>query len=276
MDVRRSSLDFTGHSLLAVFAHPDDESLASGGLLACCSALGAKVSLLCATRGELGIQAALGVETSSAATKLLGELREKELRAAATVLDIADLVLLDYKDGMLPWTDTKKLENDICNTIRRNKPSVVITFGTDGLYWHPDHIAIHHRTTAAVEALGKDAPALYYVTIPPGQMRRIVTHATHASSAIKNDTHKIFGITNADAFGSLAEPPSLIVQTGVYARKKLAAIKCHISQLDGSAFLHMNADDAPQLLDCEHYRLASIGSRLDSFIEDLSDPKSSK
>jgi LmbE family N-acetylglucosaminyl deacetylase len=73
---------------------------------------------------------------------------------------------------MLPWIDVGRLEADIQAVIRRTAPDVVITFGEDGLYWHPDHIAVHERTTAAVATLDDDVPALYYVTMPTGAMRR--------------------------------------------------------------------------------------------------------
>ena len=97
----------TGRSLLAVFAHPDDESLACGGLLARCAMLGAQVSLLCATRGE-------GARRIRPAQPLviggLGDIRARELEAAARILGVTDVVMLDYEDGMLPWVDAAKLE----------------------------------------------------------------------------------------------------------------------------------------------------------------------
>ena len=106
--------------------------------------------------------------------KAFGELRAQELGAACRALGVADLVLLDYEDGMLPWVDRGQLEADIRRAIHRFRPDVVITFDEDGLYWHPDHIAVHERTTAAVAAAGVDGPALYYVTMPPGGMRAVV------------------------------------------------------------------------------------------------------
>ena len=79
---------------------------------------------------------------------------------------------------MLPWLDAARLEADIEAAIRRRRPEAVITFDEDGLYGHPDHVAVHERTTAVVEALDDPAPALYYVTMPPGAMRAVVDHAT--------------------------------------------------------------------------------------------------
>ena len=163
--------DLRGRSLLAVFAHPDDESIACGGLLAWCAHLGADVALLCMTRGEHGRNAGSA-----------GRTRSRELRAAARTLGIGALTLLDHEDGMLPWLSADTLRSAIARAIRARRPEVVVTFDADGLYWHPDHVAVHELTTAAVAALGADAPALYYVTTPPGAMRRVAEHAARASS----------------------------------------------------------------------------------------------
>ena len=162
-------IDLRGRSLLAVFAHPDDESIACGGLLAWCAHLGADVSLLCMTRGEQG-QGAGDV----------GRTRSRELEAAARALGIGAVTLLEHADGMLPWLPADTARSDVARAIRACRPEIVITFDADGLYWHPDHIAVHERTTAAVVALGNAAPALYYVTTPPGSMRAVADHAAQA------------------------------------------------------------------------------------------------
>jgi len=255
--------DLNGRSLLAVFAHPDDESLACGGLLAWCAQLGVKVSLLCATRGERGPGSEPG----------LGETRTRELQAAARVLGISDLIQLDHPDGMLAWADASALEADIRDAIRRIRPEVVITFGEDGLYWHPDHVAIHESTTAAVAALdplNDVVPVLYYVTMPPGCMRAVVDHAvdivtTQGSGG--EPPRLILGIDEPDAFGALAEPPTLIVDASRFATRKLAAIKCHRTQLGDSALNLVAEGDAPRLLGTEHFRRAGTGSTGNAFIE---------
>lgn len=257
--------DLRGRSLLAVFAHPDDESLACGGLLAWCAELGARVSLLCATHGEDGPDAD--------APAALRETRARELQAAARVLGVSDLVVLDHPDGMLPWVDAAALEADILDAIRRVRPDVVITFGEDGLYWHQDHIAIHERTTAAVAALevmGDPAPALYYVTMPPHGMRAVVNHAedTAARQGSGGQAPRlILGIEDADAFGALAAAPTLVVDASAFAARKLAAIKCHRTQLADSALNLVAENDAPRLLGTEHFRRAEVGSGAAAFIE---------
>ena len=266
--------DLTGRALLAVFAHPDDESLSCGGLLTWCAELGVEVSLLCVTDGERGQEndeARIGPSCS------LGDTRAEELRAATRVLGVANLVQLHHEDGMLPWMDAGLLEADIGRAIRRLRPDVVITFGEDGLYWHPDHIAVHERTTAAVAALNDadDPPALYYVTMPPGAMRAVVNNAvdTLASGGTGGEPLSgVLGVADADAFGALAAAPTLVVETSAFATRKLAAIKCHRTQLGASALALVDEQDAPRLFGTEHYRRAEVGSRGDAFIERFASP----
>ena len=255
-----------GRSLLAVFAHPDDESLACGGLLAWCAQLGARVSLVCATHGELGPTSDPSVVDRGG----LREVRAQELHAAARVLGIADVVLLDYPDGFLPWVDANRLEADISGAIRRFRPDVVLTFGEDGLYWHPDHIAIHERTTAAVAALGDSAPALYYVTMPRGVMRAIVNTflATYRERGEPPPT-QVLGIVSIDAFGVGAEPPTLVIDVAAFADRKLAALRCHRTQTANDVLALMSDGDAERLLATEHFHRAPIHSGADAFIEQL-------
>jgi len=256
---RDESHAFDGLRLLAVFAHPDDESITCGGLLAACSARGAHVALLCLTRGEAG-------PSASADGTSLGARRAEELRAATTALGVADVQLLTHPDGMLPWTDSAGLDRDILDTIRRMNPDVVVTFGADGLYWHPDHIAVHERVTAVVASLGDDAPALYYATIPPGAMQAVFDRACARADARGDERpRQILGIAEVNAFGAHAEAPTLVIDVHAYAEAKLGALRHHASQLVNDALLLLAPEDAG-LLGIEHFHRA--GPR-DGFIERL-------
>ena len=261
-DVPAEPGNVAGHSILAIFPHPDDESVACGGLLAWCAQLGADLSLLCLTRGEHGQG---GGD--------LGSTRSQELGAAAQTLGINAITLLDHEDGMLPWVDVAKLESDIRTIIDRYRPEVVITFGDDGFYGHPDHVAAYERTTAVVTALGDRAPALYYVTAPPGSMRAIVDHAAtvlrQQGDAGTAPPNLILGVADADAFGAAAAPPTLVVDTGQFAVRKLAALACHVTQFHNSALAHVGEVDAARLLGTEHYHRADVGARGDTFIDQL-------
>jgi len=250
--------DLDGRSLLAVFAHPDDESLAAGGLLSWCAARGARVSLLCLSRGEAGGGADAGD---------LGAIRAAELREAASVLGLADCVLLSHPDGMLPWLEAGELERDVRTAIADCRPDAVVTFGEDGLYWHPDHVAVHEATRDAVFALGPSAPALYYVTMPPGQMEAVLAAAAPRLTA--SSRRDLLGIENAAAFGAAAAPPTLVLHTGPFAARKLAALRCHRTQVAGGPFDHLSAAEAETLLGVEYYRRADIGPAAPSFIDRL-------
>jgi N-acetyl-1-D-myo-inositol-2-amino-2-deoxy-alpha-D-glucopyranoside deacetylase len=254
--------DLDGRSLLAVFAHPDDESLAAGGLLAWCAARGARVALLCLSRGEAGSKSGVAGD--------LGDARGQELRHAAAALGLTEVALLQHPDGMLPWLEPGVLERDIRAAVLASRPEVVVTFGEDGLYWHPDHVAVHDATRAAVGALGPDAPALYYVTMPPGQMQAVLAAA--GPRLTPSSRRDILGIDDAAAFGAAAQPPTLVLHTGPFAARKLAALQCHRTQVAGGPFDQLSAADAEALLGVEHYRRADVGSTALAFIERLAMP----
>ncbi|HET6315650.1 MAG TPA: PIG-L family deacetylase, partial [Chloroflexota bacterium] len=131
---------------MAIFAHPDDESMGTGGTLARYAAEGVEVSLVTATRGERGW---FGPGRHPGFDKL-AERREKELRAAARVLGIKRVDFLNYIDGELDQAPPAQVIAQLVAHIRRVRPQVVVTFGHDGAYGHPDHIAISQLTTAAV------------------------------------------------------------------------------------------------------------------------------
>jgi LmbE family N-acetylglucosaminyl deacetylase len=152
--------------LMAVMAHPDDESLGVGGILAKYAAEGIETALVTATRGERGW---FGDEREYPGLEALGQRREAELRAAAEVLGIRSVDFLGYLDGELDQAHPAEVVAKIVGHLRRIKPDVVVTFGPDGSYGHPDHIAIAQCTTAAIiEAASADSlyerdPAPYRV-----------------------------------------------------------------------------------------------------------------
>lgn len=178
--------------LLAVLAHPDDESFGPGGTLALYASLGVSVHLVCATRGELGqsppkLQGHLS----------LADLREAELNCAASHLGLAQVHLLGYHDSGMPGSDREDQSNalsqaplpevveKVTQIMRQIRPQVVITFDPIGGYYHPDHVAIHHATLQSFRAAGdadyvKDGlppyqpQKLYYHTFPRRYMRTLV------------------------------------------------------------------------------------------------------
>lgn len=140
-------------TLMAVLAHPDDESLGFGGTLAKYAAEGVDVRIVTATRGDGGrFRTHRPGEPGHPGREALGAIREAELRAAVTALGIASLTLLDYQDQQLDRADVREAVARIAREMRRARPDVVLTFGPDGAYGHPDHIAISQLAAAAIVA----------------------------------------------------------------------------------------------------------------------------
>lgn len=148
---------------MCVLAHPDDESLGTGGTLATYAADGVETYLVTATRGERG---RFGDGGEQPGPDIVGATREAELRAAARELGVREVSLLGFPDGALDAVDPLRAQGAIVEQLRRVRPHVVVTFGPEGAYGHPDHIAISQLTTAAVvRAAGGESPVskLYYI-----------------------------------------------------------------------------------------------------------------
>jgi N-acetylglucosamine malate deacetylase 2 len=254
-----------GRTILAVFAHPDDESIACGGTLARAADAGARVVLICATRGERG-------STSDPALVPdgdLGRVRVEELRAAAEALGIADLIVCAHPDGDLRWADVPEQHAEIVMALRRFRPDAVITFGEDGLYWHLDHIGVHERTYTALQSLGADAPPLYYVTMPKGAVRAMVDEARAKGGA---PDASFWGI-EPDAFGDAAQPCTLVVDVRAWAGRKLAALRCHRTQMGArNPIAWLDVAGVRRWLGAEHFRRAAVGFGGGSVLDLLGQP----
>src|SRR6187399_3113110 len=133
--------------LMCILAHPDDESLGMGGTLAKYAREGIHTHLITATRGERG---RFGDAAVRPELHVVGATREAELRAAAKELSIRSVDFLDYIDGDLDRADPIEVQGKIAAHIRRIRPHVVATFGPEGAYGHPDHIAISQCAGAAL------------------------------------------------------------------------------------------------------------------------------
>jgi LmbE family N-acetylglucosaminyl deacetylase len=243
-----SENSLAGRTVLAIFAHPDDESLACGGTLARLSDAGARVVLLCASRGRKGAVS----DPALVSDGDLGRVRAEELQQAAKVLGVADVVILDHPDGDLRWADAPAFDTEIMSAIRDYRADAIITFDDDGLYWHLDHIGIHERTWDAVEALGSDAPSLYFVTIPNGVMRQVFDAAINMGW-----TQPGVGpwAIVPDAFGLHAKPPTVVVDVRDWVPRKVAAVLCHRTQMGAdNPLVRLGPDDARRWLGTEQFR----------------------
>jgi LmbE family N-acetylglucosaminyl deacetylase len=124
--------------MLAIFAHPDDESFTAGGMLAKYAHEGVRVVLLCLTRGETGIP--------GMPPKFAGPIRTSEMRRAEEQLGI-ETYIYSYNDGELARMDTGLLLETISTWIDMVQPQVIVTFGLEGASGHPDHIVVSKLVT---------------------------------------------------------------------------------------------------------------------------------
>jgi LmbE family N-acetylglucosaminyl deacetylase len=256
-----TALPLAGRTVLGVFAHPDDESLACGGTLARLADAGARVVVLCASRGELGSCS----DPSLVPDGDLGLVRSRELRDAAAVLGVSDVILLDHHDGDLRWDKVPELHAEIVMMLERYRPDAVITFAEDGLYWHLDHIGVHERTYTAVLSLGAAAPPLYYVTMRHGAMREVV-EAAHAKGGAPADS-SFWGIT-PDAFGVSAAPPGFVIDVREWVPRKLAALRCHRTQMGPkNPLAWIDEDEARRWLGHEQFRRSPLDATGDPILE---------
>jgi LmbE family N-acetylglucosaminyl deacetylase len=258
------TLPLAGRTVLCIFAHPDDESLACGGTLARLADGGARVIVICASRGEAGsvCDPSLVPDGDS-----LGYVRARELRDAAAILGVTEVILLDHPDGNLRWAHVPELHAEIVLMLERYRPDAVITFAEDGLYWHLDHIGVHERTYTAVLSLGAAAPPLYYVTMPEGIMLRVVA-AAHAKNGAPPDS-SLWGIA-ADAFGHCAKPPTFVVDVRAWVPRKLAALRCHRTQIGPrNPIAWISDDEASLLLGLEQFRRSPLDTTGDLILEHL-------
>jgi len=226
--------------LLAVLAHPDDESLGVGGTLARYASRGVDVFLVTATRGDAGrFRGHRPGSSQHPGKEALAAIREAELRAAAAVLGVREVVLLGYPDRQLDVADPREVVGRIVGELRRFRPDVVVTFGPDGAYGHPDHVAISQFTTAAVVAAADGAfaseppdarPAhsvskLYYVAWP---------EATWSAyqAAVKTLSSTVDGVErHATPWPDWAI--TTVVDTSDVWPVVSRAVSCHESQLAG-------------------------------------------
>jgi LmbE family N-acetylglucosaminyl deacetylase len=233
--------------LMAVLAHPDDESLGFGGTLATYASRGVGVHVLTATRGEGGRYGEFRPgQPGHPGTTALAGIREGELRAAAAVLGVREVSLLDYRDQGLDRAEPREVVRAIAAHLTRVRPDVVLTFGPDGAYGHPDHVAISQFTSAAIVAAAgagagpePDHPhvvsKLYYIAWPSSTWDAY-------QAAFKTLVSTVDGVERR------AVPwPDWAITTEIDTRSVsatvLRAVSCHVSQVSVYERLHnLSAD----------------------------------
>lgn len=253
-----------GRVLLAIFPHPDDESYTAAGTMAKAAAAGADVYLLCATRGESGQI----LDPALATPESLGAVREQELRNACVALGIQPPLFLDYLDGGLSTVDLPEAVGRIVRVIRALRPNVVVTMGEDGVYGHPDHVALHKLVTPAFRSAagGSRFPDEEFGT--PHQPDRLFWTA-YPRGHFRPVWERLLSSDLADGIRQI-DPENLGVDETLFhaaidvrdmRERKLTAMRAHRTQIkDGDPLTIFPPGILDELLDTERFTLA-LGDR---------------
>lgn len=258
--------------LMVVFGHPDDESFTCGGAMALYASRGVPVHIVCATRGEVGEIS----DPKLATPETLGQVREQELRKAASVVGARDVTFLGYRDSGMRGTpensDPRSLHQapparvveQLVAAIRRLKPGVIITFDESGGYGHPDHVAIHFHTTAAYWAAGRrdcfpehfarglepwQTPKLYYTAAPRSFWQGMVQAAIAAGMEPPPFLRRRSLLGTPDEYVTARLDVSAFVET------KQQAVLAHATQIQPTnPFTNLSRDLRTQYQGVEHFQ----------------------
>jgi LmbE family N-acetylglucosaminyl deacetylase len=222
-----SSPRLDGRTVVVVHAHPDDEAIFTGATIRRLADRGARVVLVTATAGEMGTPRTplpRGVDLAS--------VRRREVEAAAELLGVARLVLLGRRDSGLPgWTSTSHpqalvqadlggLSRTVAALVEAERAEAVVAYDADGVYGHPDHIAVH--------LIGRHAAALagvtsYEATVDREHLHFAGTHLLDDASGRRN-----YGRVTAEITTAVAATPREL-------DAKRAAMLAHASQIGPEA-----------------------------------------
>ncbi|KUO95001.1 PIG-L family deacetylase [Ferroacidibacillus organovorans] len=211
--------------VIAVLAHPDDETFICGGILARYAAHGADVTLVCATLGEMGRR--MGIPPVGD-RESIGLIRERELEEAANALNLSRIRLLGYRDKTLEIISRDKLVSELVAFFEEIKPTVVLTFHPER-GGHPDHCAIGEAATIAAKHYDqqKESFEFYYITFASGGKQQ----ETFRDMKLTYETHDI----------------------SAYLQQKLAAFRAHRTQSGLHRALWGSAKQAKQSLSAKEF-----------------------
>ena len=218
--MEQSKISNNGLSLLAVYAHPDDEAFVPGGTIAKYTHEGVRITLVCATKGEAGM---LGNPQVSERVSL-GECRTEELTSSCKVLGIDRLCCWDFSDSKLSTYPHRLVEGRIVEIIRLVTSQVVITFGYEGITGHPGHAAISHFATDAFFSAGQAEkyPELTGDDLKVYQPNKLY-YSVLPKRVAESLTHKIQSVEDTEI--------TTIIDVSHFTHLKNDALFCHRTQL---------------------------------------------
>ena len=237
-------------TLLAVHAHPDDEAISTGGILALYADRGVRTVVVTCTDGALGV----GDDRVEVA-----RVRRVELENSCTHLGVSELVLLGYGDSGMAGAASNadrgafmnmpvgRVAARLASLLDQHRPDVVVTYPADGGYGHPDHIHAHRATVAAVRDV-QGVPKLYF-TARTDAFRRRMQRVRDKLVASAEGAPRPPLRTPATAAADI----TTVVDTSSTLVRRRAALASHGSQLDGTHWLDMPDADFAALFDTETY-----------------------
>ena len=266
--MNQSASDNHQLTLLAVHAHPDDECISTGGVLAKYSADGVRTVLTYCTRGEAGD--ILNPEFVSPEPGMgMTEIRAIELEKALKILEVGSVNFLGYRDSGMAGTpenrhpqafaraDKQEATARLVNIIRRIRPQVIVTYNEKGTYLHPDHIMANRITQRAVKASGDrdyksgedlepwQPSRLYYTAIPLERIRRM--HRIYIEQGEEPDF-------DPEVLGTSEEKISAVIDVRKFLARKLEALNCHQSQMNPNGiFRRMPEKLREEAMGYEHF-----------------------
>jgi N-acetyl-1-D-myo-inositol-2-amino-2-deoxy-alpha-D-glucopyranoside deacetylase len=248
-------------TLLLVHAHPDDECVATGGVMLRAHHDGHRVVLVTATRGEEG---EIHNMDEAEIRPRLGEVRTEELRRSAEILGVDRQEFLGYRDSGMAGTPSNddprsfhmahlaEAAERLAQIMREERPDVVVTYTPDGTYGHPDHIKAHHTTIAALDLLEEEGwqPAKAYLhAIPRSFIERMQERAAELGIQRGEIPNRILGIPD--------EEITTVVDVRDLVERKRASFAAHVSQNDpNSPFATMAAQMFESAFGTERFVLA--------------------
>ncbi len=245
------------NGLLAIFAHPDDETFGVGATMARYAAKGIPVTMACATRGEVG-EIAPG---SDATPENLMLYRAQELRDAMAILGVDDVRFFGFRDSGMQGTEDNEDPRAFMNAhadgvvhlmvrlIRELKPAVVVTWDKSGGYGHPDHVACHHHATAAFHAAADpskyptsgqpwQAKALFYTSIPIDEFMKMAAELRERGIELGGPTED-----DTDMMQLERVPVNCKIDVSDLYDRKMQALFAHKTQISDSDGLAKAPDD---------------------------------
>jgi LmbE family N-acetylglucosaminyl deacetylase len=249
-------------TLMAVHAHPDDEALGTGGVLARYADEGVRTVLVTCTMGELG-DGPGGVKPGEPghAPEAVVPMRMAELERSCEILGVSDLELLGYHDsGMDGWpqndapgsfwkTPVAEAAGALADLMDRYRPQVVVTYDAHGFYGHPDHIQAHRITLAAAEHSGIPQK-IYYTAVPRSRL------AEFAQRMVEMGLETPIDLDADPEFGTPDELITTTVDCAAWAGRKYDSLGAHASQSDNIFFLQMGKERFTDMMGTEFFTRA--------------------